>query len=373
MKRDVKQNVTEGVYAISLAPITPDRQTNPGEVLSKRRLSKRQKDRIQAIQERRRERANLKQNINDYDLQNLSQLGSETIGTVVTNYGSQVDIEGTEAPFDGKIVRCHKRANMETLVTGDKVIWRPADPHGVVVALQPRETELIRPDIYGKLRPVAANIDRIAIVFAPKPIPHSNLLDRYLVAAEAQGITPLLVLNKVDMLDTEDFPDVHQLLQDYRSIGYDVLTVSAKDGQSVDQLQSYLADHTSIFVGQSGVGKSSLLNHLLPDANIQIGPLSVNKEEGTHTTTASRLFHLIGGGVIIDSPGIREFALTHLSQHKIIDGFIDFRPYLGSCKFRDCQHNKELGCALLQAVADKKILAVRLNNYRQIILSQQDR
>ena len=125
-------------------------------------LSKRQKDRIQAIQERRRERANLKQNINDDDLQNLSQLGSETIGTVVTNYGSQVDIEGTKALFDGKIVRCHKRANMETLVTGDKVIWRPADPHGVVVALQPRETELIRPDIYGKLRPVAANIDRIA-------------------------------------------------------------------------------------------------------------------------------------------------------------------------------------------------------------------
>ena len=367
------QNVTESVYAISLTAITPDMQSNQGKVLSNRRLSKRQKDRIQAIQERRRERANLKQTVNDEELKNLQGLGQETLGTVITNYGAQVDIEGAEAPFARQIVRCHKRTNMETLVTGDKVIWRHAEPHGVVVACEPRQSELIRPDIYGKLRPVAANIDRIAIVFAPKPIPHSNLLDRYLVAAEAQDITPLLVLNKADMLDHEDYPDVDQLLVDYRSIGYEVIEVSAKTALGIDELQNYLAEYTSIFVGQSGVGKSSLLNQLLPNANMQIGPLSENKEEGTHTTTASRLFHLIGGGEIIDSPGIREFALTHLSQDKIIDGFIDFRPYLGNCKFRDCQHNKEIGCALLQAVADKKVLQVRLNNYRQIILSQQER
>ena len=348
-------------------------QGNQEKVLSNRRLSKRQKNRIEAIQERRRERANLKQTINDEDLQNLAQLGPEIIGTVITNYGSQVDIEGNEAPFEDQILRCHKRTNMETLVTGDKVIWRYAKPHGVVVAVEPRQSELIRPDIFGKLRPVAANIDRIAIVFAPKPIPHSNLLDRYLVAAEAQNITPMLVFNKVDMLDQEDYPEEDQLLQDYQSIGYDVISVSAKTGQGIGQLQTYLADHTSIFVGQSGVGKSSLLNHLLPEANLQVGPLSENKEEGTHTTTSSRLFHLTGGGVLIDSPGIREFALTHLSQDKIIDGFIDFRPYLGNCKFRDCQHNKEIGCALLDAVANKKVLKVRLNNYRQIILSQQER
>lgn len=348
-------------------------QGNQEKLLSNRRLSKRQKDRIQAIQERRRERANLKQSFRDEELQNLADLGSETSGTVITNYGSQVDIEGREAPYEGQILRCHKRANVETLVTGDRVIWRHAQPHGVVVALEPRESQLIRPDIYGKLRTVAANIDRIAVVFAAKPTPHSNLLDRYLVAAEAQQITPLLVLNKVDMFDQQDYPEVDQLMRDYRSIGYDVIAVSAKTGQGIDQLQSYLSEHTSIFVGQSGVGKSSLLNHLLPEANLQVGPLSEAKEEGTHTTTSSRLFHLTGGGTLIDSPGIREFALSHLSEDKITNGFIDFRPYLGNCKFRDCKHDREIGCALLQAVADKKVLPVRLNNYRQIILSQQER
>jgi ribosome biogenesis GTPase len=348
-------------------------QGNQGKLLSNRRLSKRQKDRIQAIQERRRERANLKQSIRDEELQNLAQLGPEMVGTVITNFGSQVDIEGSEPPYEGQILRCHKRANLDTLVTGDRVIWRYAEPNGVVVALEPRESQLIRPDIYGKLRTVAANIDRIAVVFAAKPIPHSNLLDRYLVAAEAQHITPLLVLNKVDMFDQQDYPEVDQLVGNYRSIGYDVIAVSAKTGQGIDQLQSYLSEHTSIFVGQSGVGKSSLLNHLLPEANLQVGPLSEAKEEGTHTTTSSRLFHLTGGGILIDSPGIREFALSHLSKDQIINGFIDFRPYLGNCKFRDCKHDKEIGCALLQAVADKKVLPERLSNYRQIILSQQER
>lgn len=341
--------------------------------MSKRRLSKRQKDRIQAIQERRRERANLKQTINDEDLQNLSQLGAEAIGTVVTNYGTQVDIEGGEEPFKGLVVRCHKRANMVSLVTGDRVIWRHAEPHGVVVACEERETELVRPDIYGKLRPVAANIDRIAIVFAPKPQPHSNLLDRYLVAAEAQGIKPVLVLNKTEMRDSGDFPEVDQLIADYQFIGYEVISVSAKTTEGMVELQEYLAHHISIFVGQSGVGKSSLLNCLQPQANSLTAPLSEAKQEGTHTTTASRLYHLNGGGVLIDSPGIREFALTHLSQEKVINGFVDFRPYLGSCKFRDCQHQQEIGCSLLQAVKDKKVLPGRLNNYRQIILSQEQR
>lgn len=339
--------------------------------MSKRRLNDRQIDRIQSIQERRRDRATAKKAVSEEDLQNMAQLGPEIIGTVITNFGAQVDIEGIEAPYKGSIVRCHMRANLERLVTGDTVIWRYAQPHGVVVARQERKSELLRPDIYGKLRPVAANIDRIAIVFSPKPTPFSNLIDRYLVASEDQGIKPFLILNKTDMLAEEDYPDVHQLVADYTYIGYDVLVASAQTGEGVLELQRYLANHTSIFVGQSGVCKSSLLNHLQPEANMLIGPLSLGKEKGTHTTTASRLFHLEGGGVLIDSPGIREFALTHLSADRVIDGFIDFHPYLGRCKFRDCKHNKEIGCELLAAVADGHILPIRLHNYRQIILSQE--
>lgn len=263
------------------------------------------------------------------------------------------------------------RSNLDPLVTGDKVIWRFGEPYGVVVARIDRYSELIRPDAYGKLRPVAANVDVIAIVFSPKPTAFSNLIDRYLVAAEAQNIQPILILNKTD-LDTEnEFSSINQLVHDYKSIGYDVLSVSAKTADGFESLEDYLCNKTAIFVGQSGVGKSSLINRLQPQANAVVGSLSIGKEKGTHTTTVSRLFHFAHGGVLIDSPGIREFSLTHLTQEQVINSFIDFRPYLGRCKFRDCLHKSEPGCSLLDAISQKKILQSRFDNYHQIIMSQE--
>ena len=223
--------------------------------MSKRRLSDRQKGRIQSIQEQRRERAIAKNAVSEDDLANHSTLGPEILGTVVTNFGAQVDIEAAETDIKGRIVRCHMRANLDSLVTGDQVIWRFAEPHGVVVARQARRSELLRPDIYGKLRPVVANVDLIAIVFSAKPDAFSNLLDRYLVASEAQNIKPVLVLNKVDMLKNNAFPDINKLVKEYEFIGYDVLQVSATSGEGITELQDYLTGKTAIFVGQSGVGK----------------------------------------------------------------------------------------------------------------------
>jgi ribosome biogenesis GTPase len=340
--------------------------------MAKRYLSKRQKDRIQSIQERRRERALSKKSVSHEELENLTQLGPEIRGTVITNFGAQVDIEGLDDIYQGRIYRCHLRTNLEPLVTGDNVIWRHAEPVGVVVAREPRDSELLRPDPYGKLRPVAANVDRIAIVFAAKPTPYSNLIDRYLIAAEAQAIQPVLVINKFDMLSDNDYPDVEQLFKDYQTVGYEVFCVSASSGAGIKELEEYLAAHTSVFVGQSGVGKSSLINRLQPQANILTGELSSSTDKGMHTTTASRLFHLENGGNLIDSPGIREFAVTNLTDDQIIDGFIEFRPFLGHCKFRDCKHQVELGCALIQAANEGKILAVRLQNYRNILASQDE-
>ena len=337
--------------------------------MSKRKLSKRQQQRIQSIQNRRREKADTKQYLDDKAVESLDGLGAEVSGTVITNYGSQVDVEGHTEPFSGKIVRCFVRANIPALVTGDKIVWRPAEPQGVVVALEPRQSELIRPDNYGKLRPVAANIDRIGVVFAVQPTPKSNLLDRYLVAAEAQGIEPFLVLNKTDLLDQQDNLDIDSIVQSYKSIGYSVISVSAKNNDGMDELKTYLTNKNCIFVGQSGVGKSSLINQLVPENNSAVGPLSEATNEGTHTTTASRLIHLDTGGVVIDSPGIREFALTHLDKETIIQGFRDFRPFLGHCKFRDCKHENDDGCALIAAVAAGKLQQYRLDNYRQIINS----
>ena len=337
--------------------------------MGNRKLSKRQQERIQSIQNRRREKAESKKILDNKALDSLDGLGPETSGTVVTNYGSQVDIEGGSAPFIGQIIRCFVRANIPSLVTGDKIVWRPAEPQGVIVALEPRESELIRPDNYGKLRPVAANIDRIGVVFAVQPAPQSNLLDRYLVAAEAQGIEPFLVLNKTDLLDQQVDSIVDSIVQIYTSIGYEVIYVSAENNDGTDDLKAYLNKKSCIFVGQSGVGKSSIINQLVPDNNSAVGPLSEATNEGTHTTTASKLIHLDNGGVIIDSPGIREFALTHLNQEAIINGFKDFRPFLGYCKFRDCKHESDEGCALVAAVAAGKLQQQRLDNYRQIIRS----
>jgi ribosome biogenesis GTPase len=263
------------------------------------------------------------------------------------------------------------------LVTGDRVVWRPstnAETAGVVVANLPRRSLLARPDSHTQLpKPVAANVDRIIIVIAPEPEPFANLIDRYLVAAEAVAITPILLLNKVDLLDKADLVDtarravIDGLLREYRAIGYPVLTASSVNEHGLDQLKAELRDRVSVFVGQSGVGKSSLIKTLVPDSEIRIGELSLVERKGRHTTTTAQLFHMPGGGDLIDSPGIREFGLEHIERAQIENGFIEFRDWLGRCRFRDCSHTHEPDCALLQALHDGHISPARMASFRAII------
>jgi ribosome biogenesis GTPase len=240
---------------------------------------------------------------------------------------------------------------------------------GVVTAQHPRHSELCRPDSRGKLRPVAANIDRIAIVVAPYPEPHANLIDRYLVAAEHQSIQPIVILHKADLIDDNNYEILTGLLDCYIKLGYDCFLTSAQSGEGIERIEDYLEGLTSVFVGQSGVGKSSLLNTLSPDINTPVGALSVSKAKGTHTTTNSQLFHLPNGGDVIDSPGIREFGLWHLAPPSIAEGFIELRPFIGQCKFRDCQHQKEPSCAFKQAVDDGNISKKRFDSYWHMINS----
>jgi ribosome biogenesis GTPase len=333
--------------------------------MSKRKLSRQQAWRIEKVQEERAKRA-ARRDTDAQDALTGGELGPEQEGLVVAHYGTQVAVESEP----GSSQRCHMRANLEGLVTGDRVVWCEGDPMGVVVAQQERHSVLSRPDPYGKLKPVAANIDQIMVVIAPVPEPHANLIDRYLVAAEAVGIEPVILLNKVDLLDADPSLQtaLNELLAIYPSLGYQVLRTSIKDS-GLEELHSALRERTSVFVGQSGVGKSSLVNVLLPEADIRVGPLSESTQKGTHTTTTALLLHLNCGGTLIDSPGIREFGLWHMNKDQVEQGFREFRPLLGTCKFRDCQHEQEPGCAILQGVESGVVSEKRLDSYRRIVAS----
>ncbi|WP_313328953.1 small ribosomal subunit biogenesis GTPase RsgA, partial [Stutzerimonas balearica] len=323
--------------------------------MAKRQLNRRQSWRIEKIQEERAARAARRESRAQEELEG-GELGAEQVGLVIAHFGVQVEVEAQDGDDAGQVFRCHLRANLPTLVTGDRVVWRPGNQGiGVIVAQLPRHSELCRPDMRGQLKPVAANVDQIIVVFAPIPEPHANLIDRYLIAAEHAGIAPLLLLNKADLIDEGNRAALESLLGVYRQLDYPLLEVSAHDGAGMSALRERLDGRISVFVGQSGVGKSSLVNSLLPDVDTRVGALSEQTGKGTHTTTTARLFHFPGGGDLIDSPGIREFGLGHVSRADVEAGFIEFRDLLGTCRFRDCRHDREPGCALLKALDDGRI------------------
>lgn len=293
--------------------------------------------------------------------------GPESPGRVAAHYGGQVEVAPERAGDAGATsLRCHLRTHLGALVVGDRVVYRPGTPTGVVVARLPRDSLLERPDARGVRRAVAANVDQLVIVFAARPQPHGDLLDRYLVAAEAMGAEPLLLLNKTDLLADRDLAEaLNALLAPYGELGYRLLRTRRETAAA--DLGAALRGRTSILVGQSGVGKTSLVNALLPGVGRATGALSGSRYKGRHTTTTAELHDLPGGGRLIDSPGIREFGLDHLPAQTVAAGFREFRPFLGRCRFRDCRHGEEPGCALLAAVARGVVSEQRLASYRRIL------
>lgn len=335
--------------------------------MAKRRLNRQQKWRIEKIQGERTARASRRERDIDRQLQS-GELGDEQTGLIIAHFGKQIDVQAMEGERRGEITRCHVRTNLGALVTGDRVIWRPgSDDLGVIVALQERDNLLQRPDKFGQLKPVAANIDRIILVIAPEPEPHDNLIDRYLVAAENCGITPVLLLNKTDLINDENRDDIEALLERYAALGYTVEQTSAHAPPEEDHtIESLLKDRTSVFVGQSGVGKSSIIRRLLQDSSIRVGEVSQSTGKGIHTTTTARLFPLEFGGDLIDSPGIREFGLWHMDVEQLEFGFREIRPLIGTCRFRDCRHQAEPGCALREAEENGTISPARMQSFRRI-------
>lgn len=330
--------------------------------MGKRRLTDRQRRHTQRIQEKRKARAEsaLINSLED------DVLGNEQEGLVVTRFGKTVDVESSE----GKIVRCKLRQNIGELVCGDKVVWQAeSDESGIITAVKDRHSLLARPNFQGRKKLIAANIDQIMITCSTKPEISTGLIDRYLVAAEATGITPIIVVNKIDLVDAEGIKALQQQLATYHQLGYQIIYTSAKIQHGLDSLIKQLGGRVSIFVGHSGVGKSSLIKELFPLQEIRIGPLSESSGKGMHTTTASTLYHLPKGGDLIDSPGIREFGLWQINEEEVAQGFLELRPHLGLCRFRNCRHQGEPGCAIQQAVEDNQISTERLNSYYRIIES----
>lgn len=342
--------------------------------MSKRQLTKQQHRRIRRNQQRQQHASTQPSSADDTTSCSPSTFPVQR-GRVIASYGKQVSVESLG---NRRIVRCFLRANLPTLVTGDWITWRAdsSTDMGIVEAMEPRNSTLYRPDMHGKPRPVAANIDNVVIVIAPEPEPHSNLIDRYLVAITHHKLNPLILLNKKDILTNSDVAmqeHIATLQATYKKLGYSCLAVSATTGEGIVRLHEHLHNKTSILVGQSGVGKSSLLNTLIPDAQTTVGNLSTGAKKGTHTTTTAELFHFSSNdqktGHIIDSPGIREFGLDHLDGDIVTQGFVEFHPFLGHCKYRNCSHSQEPGCALLEALAAGKIGLSRFESYRMIMQS----
>lgn len=292
----------------------------------------------------------------------------ELTGLVIAHYRTSLDLEDSE----GKVIVCNKRQNLGVIVPGDKVIWQmdTQTNKGIVVGVEERTSLLSRPDNRGAMHAVAANVDQMFIVLAPTPAPSQTTVDRYLIAAAIQNINPIIILNKEDLLPGDPHqPELLSLIDQYKQLNIPSLIVSAKIKHNLNLLDDFLYDKTSVFVGQSGVGKSSIMATLLPEQNIKVGDLSIQGQHGKHTTTTTRLYHLERGGIVIDSPGIREFPLWEMSAAELAYGFIEFRDYLHECKFRNCIHVNEPECALLAATAAGKISKTRMESYQKILSS----
>lgn len=287
-------------------------------------------------------------------------------GTVIAAFRHHTLVKDT----NNKIFKCQQRKAVGQVVCGDAVLWQMEDADtGVITSIQERHSILQRPDINNNLKIIASNIDQVFIVVANKPELNEGLIDRYLVAAENSNLKPVILLNKIDLFEDQEYLDLKQRLQLYQDIGYTVLFTSAKKEHGLDTLRESLKDNNNIFVGQSGVGKSSLINTLLK-SNARIGEISEATGKGKHTTTTAYLYPLEQDqGCIIDSPGVREFGLVKLSEADIFHGFMEFKPYLGLCKFRDCAHKSEPGCALLKALDNNEITQQRWKSCKRIIES----
>ena len=289
-----------------------------------------------------------------------SQLDKDEIehsGKVITRYGQRQLVENEQ----GRVFQSVSRQNIGLSVAGDRVLFQKTKhDEAIVTAIYPRDSELKR---QGKL--IAANIDQLWLVVALEPHYEFELIDRYLIMAENSKLPIGIIVNKIEL--SSDEKSTTKDFLNYKSLGYDVHFVSVKNQTNLDSFKEKLVNKSHIFLGQSGVGKSSLINSLIPDLELRVSEISNKSKLGKHTTTNTTIYHIPSGGDLIDSPGVREFQLENLTELEIKSGFKEFKALSNECRFRDCRHINEPNCAVKDSLDQGKISNSRYQSYLNIL------
>ena len=317
-------------------------------------LTRKQKWRIDKVQSEkiaRATRASIKAE------SELDENDKEYTGKVITRYGQRQLVETK----NGEIFQCFSRQNIGFSVAGDEVLFQKTKQgEAIVTAIYPRRNELQRKD---KL--IAANVDQLWLVVALEPHYEFDLIDRYLIMAENSNLPIGIVINKIELSKNEK--QLNEDFEHYINLGYEIHSLSVKSGINVDTFKEKLVNKSHIFLGQSGVGKSSLINSLIPDLELRVNEISIKSKLGKHTTTNTTLYHIPSGGDLIDSPGVREFQLDNLSEEQIVRGFREFKALSDKCRFRNCRHINEPDCAIKVALENGDISNNRYESYLNIL------
>lgn len=282
-------------------------------------------------------------------------------GRVITRYGAELIIQNAK---DAEYIRCTARRKFENLACGDYICWQSSEQgNAIVTDLLPRKNALMRPDRRHQPKAIAANIEQIIIICSWRPKPAWMLVDQYLIAAQQIGAEAIIVINKADLATANSQQKDWQALEDYAAIGYTVIHSQATTGEGIEAIQQHLANKTSIFVGQSGVGKSSIIQQVLPEIAIKVGDIS-QSGEGKHTTTTADLYTVANNAYVIDSPGVRDFMLSEINAEIIREGYREFAPYALNCRFNNCTHTHEPHCSV-KAAAEKQLIST--GRYRRYL------
>ncbi|MBR4129715.1 MAG: ribosome small subunit-dependent GTPase A [Bacteroidaceae bacterium] len=297
-------------------------------------------------------------------------------GLIVRNTGSWYTVKTDDGQlFDCKVKGTFRLKGIRStnpVAVGDIVTITPSSDGqtALIEDIEDRRNYIIRKasNLSKQSHIIAANVDMAALVATiAHPETSTTFIDRFLASAEAYRVPVLLIFNKTDLYDEEELRQMHELVALYRSIGYKCLTCSAEKGNGIDELQAELMGKTTLLSGNSGVGKSTLLNLLVPDAEAKTAEISAAHDAGMHTTTFSQMFFLPQGGALIDTPGIKGFGTFDMEREEVSHYFREIFKTSADCRFGNCTHTHEPGCAVLQAVAEGKIAESRFNSYLSML------